>query len=66
MVDPTSDVAETDDPDAAPECAACGEPVAGAERRVITWVADGEARYAEFCDDACLAAWDDERPTADG
>lgn len=58
MVDPTSDLAEDIDEASAPSCAACGAPVTGDDRRVVTWVADGEARARHFCDDDCRADWD--------
>jgi hypothetical protein len=58
MVDPTSDLAEDIDEASAPSCAACGAPVTGENRRVLTRVVDGEARVRHFCDDDCLAARD--------
>lgn len=59
MEDPTSDVGEVDPADA-PVCAGCGEDVVDSvDHRVVTWVADGEARHRHFCDDSCLADWTD-------
>lgn len=62
MVDPTSDLEENVDPEDAPTCATCGEPVANnPTHRVVTWVEDGAVQARHFCDDDCRDAWDDER-----
>ncbi len=61
MVDPTSEVGENVDPEEAPRCAACGDPVVDApNHRVVTWVDGGAVESAHFCDDDCRAAWSDE------
>lgn len=58
MVDPTSDLGEDLDPEDAPRCATCGEPVFDApDHRVVTWVEAGVVRSVHFCDDDCRAAW---------
>ncbi|WP_435333845.1 DUF7576 family protein [Haloarchaeobius sp. TZWWS8] len=57
MVDPTSDVGEVD-PDDAPSCDECGEPVTGEEHRVRTRVDDGVVEHHHFCDDSCLEDWE--------
>lgn len=63
MVDPTSDLEENVDPDDAPRCATCGDPIVNSPtHRVVTWVDDeGRVQYRHFCDDDCRAEWDDER-----
>ncbi|PSQ54924.1 hypothetical protein BRD22_11055 [Halobacteriales archaeon SW_8_68_21] len=66
MVDPTSELEEDVDEESAPRCAACGEPALGVGRRTVTWVEGGDAVHRRFCSAACRAAWDDERPSADG
>lgn len=57
MVDPTSNLNEDVNEENAPRCAACDDPVLGADHRVITWIEDGEVRTAHFCDSACRSAW---------
>ncbi|KTG07849.1 DUF7576 family protein [Haloferax profundi] len=63
MVDPTSDLEENVDPEDAPTCATCGDPIVNVPtHRVVTWVDDdGAVQYRHFCDDECRADWDDER-----
>ncbi|MDZ7745772.1 MAG: hypothetical protein U5K28_04325 [Halobacteriales archaeon] len=62
MKDPTSDHGEDISPDEAPVCEWCGESLANApDRRVQTWVTDGDVQRVEFCDDECLHAWHDSR-----
>jgi hypothetical protein len=56
MVDPTSDLGEGDEEDA-PPCEACGDPVAGPGRRVLTRVEDGRVHHRHFCSDDCRASW---------
>ena len=63
MVDPTSDLEEDIDEDAAPQCAVCGEPALGVGRRIITWVEASELQRRHFCDTDCRNEWEDERPT---
>lgn len=59
MVDPTSNLGEGVTPEEAPRCATCGEPVLdNPDHRVVTWVEDGAAAHAHFCDDVCRAEWD--------
>lgn len=58
MVDPTSDVGEVD-PDDAPECVVCGDPIVNdPSHRVVTWIDDdGFAQHKHFCDQECLDEW---------
>jgi hypothetical protein len=63
MVDPTSDLEENVDPEDAPTCATCGDPIVSSPtHRVVTWIdGDGALHTRHFCDDDCRADWDDER-----
>jgi len=61
MVDPTSDLEEDVEPEAAPNCANCGEPIVDApDHRVLTWLETGTVEAAHFCDDDCRAAWEED------
>jgi hypothetical protein len=58
MVDPTSDHAEDVDPADAPDCAACGQPIANVPtHRVVTWLEDDAVETVHFCDDDCRQNW---------
>lgn len=60
MVDPTSELGEDVDPEEAPRCDTCGDPVVDApDHRVVTWIEEGSVRSAHFCDDGCRANWSD-------
>lgn len=63
MVDPTSDLEENIDPEDAPKCDTCGEPIVSSPtHRVVTWIDDDETlHHRHFCDGDCRAKWDDER-----
>jgi len=59
MVDPTSDHEENVDPEDAPECAVCGDPIANEPtHRVVTWLENGTVHAAHFCGDDCRDDWD--------
>jgi hypothetical protein len=55
-MDPTSSIGEVD-PEDAPACAACGDPVVSVEHRVRTRLVGGVVEHYHFCDTACLADW---------
>lgn len=47
--------------DDAETCVACGECVEDAvHRRVVSRIEDGQAVNLQFCNDECLAEWQDE------
>jgi hypothetical protein len=57
-MDPTSDVGE--DTERAPTCASCGERISNEPtHRVLTSVEDGAVAIDHFCDEACLAAFEE-------
>ncbi|MFB6118626.1 hypothetical protein [Halosegnis sp.] len=59
MEDPTSDLAEDLSPEDAPNCRVCGASLADVpDRKVVTWIADGEVQTAHFCDATCRDEWD--------
>lgn len=58
MTDPTSDLCEDVDPEDAPECAACGDPIVENPDHVVeTWVEDGSVESLHFCDPDCKAEY---------
>lgn len=58
MVDPTSDLEEDVDESSAPTCATCGDSIVNEpSHRVVSWVEDGSAETAHFCDDSCRREW---------
>lgn len=60
MVDPTSDLNEDLDEADAPTCAVCGTALVDhPHHRVITVVEDDEVHTTHFCDERCLAAWNE-------
>lgn len=57
MVDPTSDLCEDVDPDEAPTCEICGEPIVEDPAHVVvSRVVDGSVETRHFCDADCRAA----------
>ena len=58
-MDPTSDVgADTDE--SAPTCVNCGERIIDEPtHRVLTSVADGAVNADHFCDETCLAVFEE-------
>lgn len=61
MVDPTSALNEDIAVEDAPACHTCGSALTdNPDRRIITWVEDGQVQSAHFCDDGCRMDWDAE------
>ena len=60
MIDPTSDVGE-DTAESAPTCATCGEQILNEPtHRVLTHIEDDTVKTAHFCDEECLAAFEED------
>lgn len=64
MIDPTSDVGEVD-PDDAPDCTVCGDPILNSpNHRVVTWIDDeNHVQHRDFCSDDCKQTWLDSHDT---
>jgi len=57
MVDTTSDLGEDVDPEDAPTCETCGEPIVeDPSHAVETWIEDGSVRSRHYCSEECQRA----------
>lgn len=57
MVDPTSDLGEDVDPEDAPTCETCGEPIVSDPGHVVEpRVEDGTVRTRHYCSESCRPA----------